>query len=181
MAFDLLRDGMLIDFEASSLMDGSWPIEVGLAWFNEDMEIESWGSLIRPEHDWIDAYWLAESQAIHGITREELNHAPHARNVAEELLMRTEGKVAFCDGGGFDRRWCNKLLEATPSAKDVSMAHYEQAQAIAFDDNDFAWEAGVRYIDRTKVPHRAREDAVILATGILKGLKVRLNVEENSA
>ena len=42
---------VFIDFEASGLGPGTWPIEVGLAWI-ENGGVRTWSSLIRPEADW---------------------------------------------------------------------------------------------------------------------------------
>ncbi|QCO54618.1 hypothetical protein EOK75_01610 [Pseudorhodobacter turbinis] len=36
-----------LDFEASSLSQESWPIEVGLSWL-ADGEVQTWSTLIRP-------------------------------------------------------------------------------------------------------------------------------------
>lgn len=52
-----------IDFEASSLRDTSFPIEV--AW-NNGTEIESY--IIRPAFDWSD--WDYNAEGLHGLSRE---------------------------------------------------------------------------------------------------------------
>ena len=57
-----------IDFEASSLSDKSYPMEV--AWSLSDGSIEA--RLISPEgiSQWTD--WSKDAQAVHGIRREDL-------------------------------------------------------------------------------------------------------------
>lgn len=50
-----------VDIEASSLLPGSYPIEV--AWVGEDGHGE--GYLLRPEPGWTE--WSPESEAVHGI------------------------------------------------------------------------------------------------------------------
>jgi DNA polymerase III epsilon subunit-like protein len=57
-----------LDFEASSISNKSYPIEVG--WVFEDGSGEDF--LIRPEQSWTD--WSANAQAIHGITKMMLLH-----------------------------------------------------------------------------------------------------------
>jgi hypothetical protein len=58
---------VFIDFEASSLNKDSYPVEV--AWVFEDGRSRSF--LIRPAPGWTD--WSAEAEAIHGISRDQLD------------------------------------------------------------------------------------------------------------
>lgn len=55
----------VLDFEASSLSDGGYPITEGLV---INGELRYWA--IKPELEWID--WYLASEAIHGIKRSEL-------------------------------------------------------------------------------------------------------------
>ena len=57
---------VFLDFEASSLSDKSYPVEVGWVW--EDGTEEA--HLIRPAPHWTD--WDMKAQEIHGIPRAEL-------------------------------------------------------------------------------------------------------------
>jgi len=45
-----------LDFEASSLSQDSWPIEVGLSWLAGG-EVQTWSTLIRPAPDWNLSEW----------------------------------------------------------------------------------------------------------------------------
>ena len=65
-----------VDFEASSLRSGSFPIEV--AWVNEDGQGESY--LIRPAEGW-NPEWSPQSERTHGIALAALleHGVPHAR------------------------------------------------------------------------------------------------------
>ena len=56
----------IIDVEASGFGRGSYPIEIGFAL--EDREVHSY--LIKPQPSW--THWSDEAQAIHGISREQL-------------------------------------------------------------------------------------------------------------
>lgn len=65
---------MTIDFEASSLDEGTYPIEVGVCrWTSPDATIEGWSTLIAPIPAWCDhGSWSPSSQEVHGIKPEEL-------------------------------------------------------------------------------------------------------------
>lgn len=102
-----------IDFEASSLLPGSFPIEI--AWVNQDGQGESY--LIRPHPDWLEGGcpgWSPESEAIHGIgldilTRDGISIEQVAARAARVLFA--PGAVAFSDGPGFDSQWLDTLLD----------------------------------------------------------------------
>jgi hypothetical protein len=96
-----------LDFEASSLSDQSYPIEV--AWVFEDGRSES--HLIAPAPAWND--WDQAAEAIHGITREALRRdgEPHdvvARRMVEALM----GCDLFASAPSWDGKWLSVLLRA---------------------------------------------------------------------
>ncbi|SFP45096.1 transcriptional regulator [Sphingomonas rubra] len=96
---------VFLDFEASSLSDRSYPVEV--AWVFQDGRSES--HLIRPATEWTD--WDEEAEAIHGISREQLagEGDPHdvvgARMV--EALIDHE---LFASAPSWDGKWLSVLL-----------------------------------------------------------------------
>ena len=92
---------IFIDFEASGLGAGSWPIEVGLAWV-EGTEIKSWSSLIRPHETWDPAEWSDVSARVHNIPRRDPEDAPDPQKVAHGVRARIEGGVLVCDAPAFD-------------------------------------------------------------------------------
>jgi DNA polymerase III subunit epsilon len=67
-----ISDLFYIDFEASSLSPGSWPIEIGMAWI-EGGGVQSWSSLIQPDPSWDMEDWSQSSAIIHNISLEELD------------------------------------------------------------------------------------------------------------
>lgn len=69
------------DFEASSLGEDSWPVEIGVAWLDGDA-IMVRSSLIRPHPDWPESAWSPESARIHAIARDAPEAAPMAETVA---------------------------------------------------------------------------------------------------
>lgn len=102
-----------IDFEASSLLPGSFPIEV--AWIDQDGHSESY--LIRPHPEWLDGGcpgWSRESEAIHGISLETLikDGIPIEQVAARAAqVLFAPGAVAFSDSPGFDGQWLDTLLD----------------------------------------------------------------------
>lgn len=118
---------VFLDFEANSLLPGTYPIEVD--WGSPGVEIES--HLIRPEPEWLD--WSPESEAVHGITRQMLESdgrpAPWiARRLFETLTA--SGVVALADGLPHDQMWLSELLETVempyPRLRDL---HYTYVHA----------------------------------------------------
>ena len=53
----------ILDFEASSLSEASWPIEIGLSWLDHG-EVRTWSSLIRPAPDWAIDDWSPQSASV---------------------------------------------------------------------------------------------------------------------
>jgi len=96
-----------IDFEASSLSDLSYPIEV--AWVDQDGHGESY--LISPAPDWTD--WSSQSEAIHNISHQMLkDHGASHRKVAQRAarILGSEGVQVYADQPAFDGRWLRVLL-----------------------------------------------------------------------
>ena len=62
------RFPLFLDFEAFSLQDASYHIEV--AWLLEDGTIEA--HLIKPAWDWSD--WNYNAEAVHGLAHEKVVH-----------------------------------------------------------------------------------------------------------
>ena len=96
-----------LDFEASSLADRSYPIEVG--WVFEDGAGESY--LIRPAPEWTD--WSDEAQAIHGIDRAELlAKGTSHEEVAHRMVDVLTGHTLCASAPSWDGKWLSALLRA---------------------------------------------------------------------
>lgn len=96
-----------LDFEASSLSQESYPIEV--AWNDKNGQIFSY--LIRPFELWCD--WSKESENIHGITQEILHDDGLSVNaVCDELEKAIGDGVMYSDAVDFEHHWMQKLFEA---------------------------------------------------------------------
>jgi hypothetical protein len=95
-----------LDFEASSLDDDSYPIEV--AWVSETGQGESY--LIRPEPTWTD--WSPKSETFHHISRATLlREGIPAVQVARRALAVLEGHLAVSDNPAHDGYWLSMLYK----------------------------------------------------------------------
>jgi len=98
-----------LDFEASSLSDRSYPIEV--AWSRPDGSIES--HLISPAgiKEWTD--WDPAAEKVHGISRQELVANGVAPNsVCDRMIDQLAGKAIYTDAPRFDGAWLARLFAA---------------------------------------------------------------------
>ena len=97
----------IIDLEASSLGDDSYPIEV--AWLESDGSIVS--HLIQPHWSWTD--WSAKSAALHGITRENIKaHGMEPRQLCGLLADAWAGRMVLSDAPDWDGHWLKRLWQA---------------------------------------------------------------------
>ena len=101
-----------LDFEASSLLEGSWPIEIGISCLI-DGELQTWSSLIQPAPEWLISDWSAQSAAVHGISIKALLSAPTAPAVVDTLFDNLTSKVLVSDAPDFETCWLACLLNAT--------------------------------------------------------------------
>jgi hypothetical protein len=98
---------VFLDFEASSLADASYPIEIG--WAGEDGWTET--HLIRPAPDWAD--WDAAAEAIHGLSRARLLAEGEAHDaVARRALEALSPHEVFVSAPSWDGKWMSVLLRA---------------------------------------------------------------------
>ncbi|WP_186392807.1 MULTISPECIES: hypothetical protein [unclassified Pannonibacter] len=161
-------DWIVIDFEASSLNDGSYPIEFGYC----DLDMNSGGFLIRPETEWTD--WHPEAASAHGIPRELLfaSGIP-AHEAAERVNYMADGGRSFlCDGGASDQRWYEVLFRATgvvPEIMTLRDFDFRLSTAVGFvrsqaeSVRDLGFLVEMRETGILKSPHRAEQDARALA------------------
>jgi hypothetical protein len=122
---------VFIDFEASSLADRSYPIEV--AWVFEDGTNEAF--LIHPAAGWDD--WDPAAEAIHHITRAELGERGTSHEVvAHRMVKALDGHELFASAPSWDGKWLSALLRAaglprhTLRLRDTDDALEETARAV---------------------------------------------------
>lgn len=99
------RMNVFLDFEASSLSDRSYPVEV--AWVFQDGRSET--HLIRPAPEWID--WDPKAEAIHGLSRARLVEVGEAHDdVAARMMEALGGHDLFASAPSWDGKWLSVLL-----------------------------------------------------------------------
>ena len=117
-----------LDFEASSLSDDSYPIEVG--WVFEDGRREA--HLIRPAPQWLD--WDKRAEALHGISRTRLEAEGAAHDVvAQRVLEALADHDVYVGAPSWDGKWLSMLFRAAGlprhimRLKDSAEAQFETA------------------------------------------------------
>lgn len=114
---------LFLDIEASSLSEGSYPIEV--AWGDESGQIES--HLINP-YLYPDSYtdWSPDAQAVHGLSRAYLSkNGKDPKHVAERVCSQLNGHLVVSDAPDFDNFWLQRLCDAAGIAKPIEIQHIE--------------------------------------------------------
>jgi hypothetical protein len=103
------KDILCLDFEASALGPGSYPIEVAAADCQSTL-CTSW--LIWPTDEWrAEGIWSEQASDVHQITLSDLTtHGQAAEIVAQELGDLCKGRTILCDGGDHDWRWLVTLF-----------------------------------------------------------------------
>lgn len=122
---------VFLDFEASSLGQDSYPIEIG--WVFADGRAE--GHLIRPAPDWTD--WNPAAEAIHGIPRATLEReGASVEAVAARMVDVLAGHQLYASAPSWDGKWLSALLRAAGLPRhqlrlqDSEVAQREAAAAL---------------------------------------------------
>jgi len=98
-----------IDFEASGLGPGSWPIEVGWGRFGGDAA----SLLIAPAADWPMEAWDPNAERLHGLTVATLRaRGASAETACAQLNEALAGLDVFSDAPDYDGRWLETLYRA---------------------------------------------------------------------
>lgn len=96
----------MIDVEASGFGRGSYPIEIGFA--RPDGQIEA--KLLCPPDEW--QHWSPEAEAVHGIARAQLlAEGVSIRDAAQWLNHALQGQTVYSDNWGLDSSWLALLFE----------------------------------------------------------------------
>lgn len=165
-----------IDFEASSLLPGSYPIEVGIArWQSPDSPVEGWSTLIRPIPLWREiGSWTAGAQAVHGIYVEELENGLNPSEALSILNLVIGPHATFCNGGAFDFGWTRRLVLAAGFMNTFRMGDVD----MLFGRCDADGSARLaRWLDGNPAPHRAGPDAERLILALAHGFGLKPGVE----
>ena len=174
MTLDLERNPLVvwplftIDFEASSLAVGTFPIEVGVCrWISPDRQIEGWSTLIRLLPEWdAEGSWSPASQAIHGISRAELETGMTATEVITVLNRVVGTGTAYCDGGIHDVRWASMLARGSNEPPSFTIGDFDH---LALCADPAGYRRLVHWLDRAPTRHRALDDAERLMVALAHG------------
>ena len=165
---------VVIDFEASSLDQDGYPIEVGLAfWPGPDRAILGWSTLIQPAGAWSRlGHWSPKSAKVHGIAgRDLLAHGQPAGRIAAVLNEALgPGTTAWCDGGAYDSHWAGALFKAAGIAPCFVLGDWHRLLATL---GPARRERGLRWLETAPARHRARDDAeqLLLALASAAGIE----------
>jgi DNA polymerase III subunit epsilon len=151
---------IFIDFEASSLDDDSWPIEIGLAWIDEKEKLRSASKLIKPHPSWSMEAWSDKSQKIHGIELSELEAAPEAQEVARWVERMTGTSILMSDAPPFDGMWMSRLMSTIGQEQSFEIFGVQQEAHDYFDEGRSMF---FRAFANGHSTHRAAADALRLA------------------
>jgi|SRR6187402_3767815 len=150
----------ILDFEASSLSDTSYPISAGLV-----VEGQAYYWVIKPQPDWID--WSLESQAIHGLKRSFLEeHGVPAHQVYTEITEKLNGyQVIYSDAPVWESLWLQRLGAFNLRIADIG-------ELIGIDQREgFPGELAKTFSGNKLTQHRADHDALAIALTVEKLLR----------
>lgn len=142
----------ILDFEASSLSDESYPISAGLV---IEGKVHYW--VIKPKPHWID--WSLPSQAIHRMKRSYIEEIgmPVGQVYTEMRQLLAPYSAIYSDAPEWEGMWLNRLGPFTQSVLHVhdliptnKIDSYEAALAKNFEVNQL-------------IRHRADHDALAIA------------------
>ena len=152
-----------IDVEASGFGRGSYPIEVGLAFADQQAE----GYLIRPAPDW--THWDPAAERVHGISRAQL--LAEGRTVVEVAALlngRLAGNRVFSDAWSFDLSWVGRLYDAAGFSQHFRI---DTARRLLDETEILFWQEARRQIEAEAGDvqrHRAGVDASLLQQTVLR-------------
>jgi hypothetical protein len=159
-----LRPILFLDFEASSLTPGSWPVEIGYAWI-ADGRVETRAMLIAPRADWSMDDWSEQSARIHGIPMAQILAGADADAVAAETDAFQHYDVVS-DNPAWDQRWLDRLrADRAP----IRLLGLREAVRMRLDDQ--AAGAVAQALFRSHAPHRAGPDAARMAEAWLSATR----------
>lgn len=140
-----------LDFEASSLEETGFPIEVAFALGDRTGVTAQFSTLIKPRPHWKGAKaWSGASQRIHGISSSELEGGMDADTVCYIMDAALEGLEVMVDGGSFDTFWLQRLYDGRQPK--FSLDHLTQIDPARF----------LALKQATEPTHRALPDALWL-------------------
>lgn len=167
---DYTNNLAFLDFEASSLAENSWPIEIGVSWLSDEGEIESHSRLIRRHPTWDAAAWSKKSEHLHGISMDQLEREGiEAGEAAWWFVSVTRGRRIGSDAPEFEARWLRSLLA---TAVDDGGVSEQVARVVDFYNlvspmlRGPALDTFFERLARQRAPHRAGPDSARFAKAL---------------
>lgn len=167
---DYTNDLAFLDFEASSLDEQGWPIEVGVSWLTDQGGIESHTKLIRRHRSWNLSAWSKQSEQLHGISIEQLEkEGIQPDEAAEWFVSVTESRRIGSDAPEFEGRWLGRLLR---TSMREALVVKQVARIADFYDLIFPMLRGAELdafferLARQPAPHRAGPDSARYAKAL---------------
>jgi hypothetical protein len=106
----ILHNPLFLDYEASSLFAGSYPIEAGYSRLDLPEPISF---LITPHETWRSAIWDANAEKIHGIPRVLLDaEGVSTEEACRRLTAATHGRPVISDHPKVETEWSERLFDA---------------------------------------------------------------------
>jgi DNA polymerase III subunit epsilon len=152
---------IFLDFEASSLSERSWPIEIGFAWLDHKQKIRSEARLIRPHESWPLDDWSERSAEVHKIPFQDLEAADPAVEVARWAASLAGFARLVVDAPAHDGMWLNRLMQTINRADDFEVASWHEEIWATFEGPALSMAHRARA--NGKSAHRADQDAASLA------------------
>jgi hypothetical protein len=158
---DLVSLSPILDFEASSLSDTSYPISAGLVIGGY---VHYW--IIKPKPEWID--WSLQSQAIHGLKRSFLeDYGVQADQVYKQMASKLLGhQVVYSHAPEWESLWLGRLGSFSLRVDDIREMIGEGAR------HDFSAELTKIFAAYKLTHHRADHDALAIALAV-KSLRMK--------
>jgi len=157
-----------LDFEACSLSEDSWPIEIGIARI-VDAKVETESCLIRPHSAWSKKAWSEQSAGVHGLSLNVLEeNGVDAKEAAKWFKNKNTG-LAISDAPEFERRWLVQLLATDLPFPEVNLLDFDSYVRMSLP-NAAAVARVYRYLANAgPTPHRAGPAAERLARAWVAG------------
>lgn len=118
---------VFLDFEASSLSDASYPVEVG--WCDYAL-VKGWSAIVQPDQTWRE--WSTGAEQLHGLSREsiERNGLPVAEIMAR-LNADLAGQEVVSDNPQWERFWLGRLSAAAGVAPSFTIGEADFGTLLA--------------------------------------------------
>ena len=145
----------ILDFEASSLSDNSYPISAGLVIGGY---VHYW--VIKPKKNWLE--WSPKSEALHGLSRDFIEtHGIPADKVLSEIYEKLTGyDVVYSDNPEWEAMWFGRLGEL-----EVKIVSIYTLIAKKQREN-FSLYLDINFLKNNLDRHRADHDVLAIALTI---------------